>query len=85
MDGHMLDGFVETKSCRRCLEWTNSPKKVMEILTNQDGACEGCAQRAVIRTVSEQFQTRQPHWWVVDNAVVVPIWIVELLKSRREL
>jgi hypothetical protein len=84
MDGHMQGGFVELESCRRCLEWTHSPKKVLEVLTNQDSACAGCAQQTVIRTVNEQFQTRQPHWWVVDDVVVVPIWIVELLKSHRE-
>ena len=28
---------------------------------------------------------RAPRWWVVDGAVIVPIWIVEKLKKYPEL
>jgi hypothetical protein len=38
-----------------------------------------------MRIAADQFRMRLPHWWVVDGTVVVPIWIVELLKSHVEI
>jgi hypothetical protein len=37
-----------------------------------------------MQVVAEQFRMRLPRWWVVQGNVVVPIWIVELLKKHPE-
>jgi hypothetical protein len=58
---------------------------VQEILNNQLGACAGCADQAVINAVVRQYQRGQPRWWVVNNIIVVPIWVVELLRQKRAL
>jgi hypothetical protein len=76
---------VEAKTCGRCLGWTDSLEKVREILNNQFSACEGCAHQAQMQVVTEQFRMRLPRWWVVQGNVVVPIWIVELLKKHPEI
>ena len=76
---------MELKSCRACLGWTESPEKIQKILNNEFGACESCADQAVIRAVARQYQRGQPRWWVVNNVVVVPIWLVEMLQRKRDL
>jgi hypothetical protein len=75
---------VTANSCRRCLTAAHSSKDVMGILKGDWAACDGCAHQSVVRVLVEQFQKRAPRWWVVGGTQVVPIWIVEYLKRRRE-
>jgi hypothetical protein len=35
-------------------------------------------------TAIDQFKTGRPLWWVVNGAVVVPVWAVELVKRRGQ-
>jgi len=36
-----------------------------------------------MKVVAEQYQMRRPRWWMVGSTVVVPIWVVEILKTRK--
>jgi hypothetical protein len=72
---------MKSDSCSRCAGWTGSPKRALDVLNARWSACDNCAEQKVIRVVSEQFRLRQPRWWTVGGTVVVPIWIVELLKG----
>ncbi len=74
---------MPVESCRHCIESVTSVHEALAILNSPPRRCETCSQAKTMRNVVEQFRTRQPHWWVVDGAVVVPIWIVELLKKHR--
>ena len=60
-------------------------EKVQSVLHNELGECEECPQLAVMRTVARQFHKRQPRWWVANNEIVVPIWMVEVLQKKRDL
>jgi hypothetical protein len=33
-----------------------------------------------MRAVTNQYRMRLPRWWVVNNVIVVPMWIVESLR-----
>jgi hypothetical protein len=54
-------------------------------LNNQLGDCAGCPEQSVMRKLVRQYQKGQPRWWVVDNVVVVPIWMVELMRRAPEI
>lgn len=71
--------------CRRCTDIFNSVESVIKILQNDWGRCTGCANGDVLDALTKQFRLRAPRWWVVDGAVIVPIWIVEKLKKHPEL
>ena len=68
-------------SCRACIEWTECLEKVKTVLADSFSSCDDCEQQATMRTIANQFRMRLPRWWVVNNVVVVPIWIVELLRQ----
>jgi hypothetical protein len=70
-------------SCNRCLEWTNSVETVLEVLNNDASACEGCGRQREMRVVADQYRKRRSRWWIVGTKVVVPIWIVETLRTRK--
>ena len=72
-------------SCSRCHEWTGSVESVLEVLTNDSCACEGCGSRHEMRLVAEQYRKRRPRWWIVGSSVVVPMWIVEQLRTRKTI
>jgi hypothetical protein len=38
-----------------------------------------------MRVVCEQYRMRSPHWWLVDGALAVPIWVVELINKHVEI
>ena len=71
------------KVCRRCIEQARSPGELHAIVNSEFDDCEGCAHQPVISTLVQQFQARAPHWWVVDTAVIMPIWAVEVIKRIR--
>ena len=74
--------------CRHCLASAKTAPQALEALhalNNQLIPCEHCAHQAIMHVVADQFRMGMPQWWVVDGAVVVPIWIVELFKNHREL
>jgi hypothetical protein len=33
--------------------------------------------------VAEQYRKRRPRWWIIGSKVIVPIWIVETLRTRK--
>ena len=76
---------MSSKSCSRCLGWTTSAKVLLDILNDRSSACEGCVHGADMKLVIEQYQTRRPRWWMVGSTVVVPIWMVELLRKRKNI
>ena len=76
--------FFMQISCGRCPRWTGSLEDVLGILNGELSACEVCAQREVMQVVAKQFRSRQPQWWVVDGRAVIPIWIVERLRTRYQ-
>lgn len=80
---HFSGKVVQSELCSRCVEWTTSTEALREVLNNQWRTCETCAQRSVMWTVSEQYRTGRPRWWVVGGKMIVPIWLVETLKRRR--
>ena len=63
----------------------HSVESVIRILQDDWGRCEGCTNGDVLEVLIKQFRLRAPRWWVVDGAVIVPIWIVEKLKKYPEL
>lgn len=69
-------------SCGRCPGWTDALIYAQDVLDEKKSACVGCTHEAVLRVVAKQFQLRQSQWWVVDGRVVIPIWVVERLRSR---
>ena len=71
--------------CRRCTDMFHSVESVIRILQDDWGRCEGCTNGDVLEVLIKQFRLRAPRWWVVDGAVIVPIWIVEKLKKYPEL
>jgi hypothetical protein len=73
----------ERMSCSRCMEWTTSVESVVAVLTNDSSACEGCGRQDMMRIVADQYHKRRPRWWIVDTTVVVPMWIVEYLRTRK--
>lgn len=76
---------VGAKPCGRCQEWTTSATAVMDVLNNKWQGCENCAHQAVMNTVTEQFRMRRPRWWIVGGNVVIPMWVVELLRKSTKL
>jgi hypothetical protein len=36
-----------------------------------------------MKIVAEQYHKRRPRWWIVGSTVVVPMWIVEHLRTRK--
>lgn len=70
-------------ACARCLEWTASVESVIEVLTNESSACEGCGRQETMKLVADQYHKRRSRWWIVGNTVVVPMWIVEHLRTRK--
>jgi|SRR5688572_12700084 hypothetical protein len=75
---------VQSKSCGRCIEWTRSAEALQDVLSNQWSVCEGCTHQRDMKIVVEQYRTRRPRWWTVDGTAVVPIWIVEILRTRKK-
>jgi hypothetical protein len=73
---------MKAQACRRCIEAAQAAGEVVEFLHDPPAKCKACDSAAVMRAVSEQFTMRTPHWWVANGVVVVPIWIVELIKQR---
>ena len=73
----------EGMSCSRCLEWTTSVESVLEVLSNESCACEGCGSQKTMKVVADQYHKRRPRWWIVGTTVVVPMWIVEQLRRRK--
>jgi len=76
---------AQQTSCARCQEWTTSVESVMKVLTDATCACEGCGRQGHMRLVAEQYHTRRPRWWIVGSTVVVPMWIVEQLRTRKTI
>jgi hypothetical protein len=73
-----------SQACGRCLLAAKTVTDAVEglaALIDSASPCESCVHQSAMRIVAEQFRMRLPRWWVVDGKVVVPIWIVELLKS----
>jgi hypothetical protein len=73
-----------TESCGWLPGWNHSPGHVKKLLHSQS-VCVHCEDHADIRAVVRQYRMGISRWWVVNNSVVVPIWIVELLKKTPEL
>ncbi len=73
---------MNTKACRRCFKWADSPEIVLEILSNRFHPCEGCEQQPVFRMLAQQYELNQPRWWVINGVHVVPIWVVDVVKKR---
>jgi hypothetical protein len=76
---------MNSGSCRHCIELAETAREALEVLNNPPKQCMTCIQSPIMRIAADQFRMRLPHWWVVDGTVVVPIWIVELLKSHVEI
>ncbi|MCC7487125.1 MAG: hypothetical protein IT529_19305 [Burkholderiales bacterium] len=76
---------MSSKPCGRCRDWATSPEVLPEVLGNRWSACDGCTHERHMKAVTEQYQTRRPRWWMVGNVVVVPIWMVEVLKTRKTI
>jgi hypothetical protein len=78
---------VVPKACGHCLVSAKTVADALEALDaliNPASPCETCTHQSALRIVVKQFRLRLPRWWVVDGKVVVPIWIVELLKKHPE-
>jgi hypothetical protein len=82
---HCPEKTVTPKSCSHCFTQASSLKEALGILTNQWSACEHCPHQPVMRVLIDKFQRREPRWWVVGGAMIVPIWIVEQLKKHRKV
>lgn len=76
---------MNSNFCRRCAQAFTTVESVINILQNDWGRCGSCANSNVLEILTKQFRLRSPRWWVVDGAVIVPIWIVEKLKKHPEL
>lgn len=70
------------KSCQRCFQWADSPETVHKILSGQFDPCEGCKHEPMFRVVAQQYQMNQPRWWVVNDALVIPIWVVDIVRKK---
>lgn len=66
-----------------CINVADAPLKLFSLLKGQLQPCRDCRQRKIIDTMVKQFKSKQPRWWIVNGAVVVPIWVLERL--RRDL
>jgi len=73
---------MNPKSCRACFESAQSIDAVREVLSPTFSTCDHCTHKSVMHSLKNQYQWRLPRWWVVDGAVVIPMWMVELLKIR---
>ena len=71
--------------CDHCQDWTTSVESVLRVLSRDTCVCEGCGREGYMRLVAEQYQKRRPRWWIVGSTVVVPIWIVETLRTRKTI
>lgn len=71
-------------SCHRCTGWTDSLVDVKGLLNGEWSACEACTDQETIRVVAQQYHARHPRCWVVDDRIVIPIWIVEHLRHNRQ-
>jgi hypothetical protein len=72
---------VKPKSCRGCIESSDSTGEMVEVLNNGTSECASCPHEPVIRNVNEQFRMKRPRWWLVNGEVVVPVWLVERVKK----
>lgn len=76
---------MKTETCRRCIGRAETAEEVLAILNSTPVKCANCSDAAVLRVVCEQYQMRAPHWWLVDGALAVPIWVVELLNHHVDV
>ena len=74
-------GDTCTNTCQQCCEFYGSVAGVKELLSGKWQGCEDCPRAKTISVMVRQYQMRLPRWWVVDGAVVVPIWIVECVQK----
>jgi len=37
-----------------------------------------------MQIVSEQFRAQRPRWWQANGSIVVPIWVVESIKTSKK-
>jgi hypothetical protein len=74
--------IMKPEACRRCIGRAETAEEVLAILNSPPEKCANCSDAAVLRVVCEQYQMRTPHWWLVDGALAVPIWVVELLNHH---
>jgi hypothetical protein len=72
------------KSCSWHPGWNTLPWRVRNILKSAHDVCENCDHHSDIRAVVMQFRVGQARWWIVNDRVVVPIWVVEFLKKHPE-
>jgi hypothetical protein len=70
----------EVNACRVCFERAKSPEKVRDVFRTQFRGCDDCDHIETMRAVTNQYRMRLPRWWVVNNVIVVPMWIVESLR-----
>lgn len=56
---------------------------VRDLLRHNWDTCENCSFEKDFRTVAQQFQMRKPQWWVVNGKSVIPVWIIERLRTMR--
>ena len=66
-------------ACRRRIGQAETAEAILALLNNPPDRCADCSDSAALRTVCEQYQMRTPHGWLVNGALAVPIWAVELL------
>lgn len=76
---------MHSGSCSFCLEWTGSEEKVVDALRGRWRASTACAHQTLMQVAIAQLRKGLPSWWVVEGSVVVPIWVVEILKQRVRL
>lgn len=65
---------MPARSCERCLEWTTSDDMLLDALHGRWRAREDCDHQPLMHVAIAQFRRCQPFWWVVGDAVVVPVW-----------
>jgi hypothetical protein len=76
---------MKPEACRRCIGLAETAEEVLAILNSPPDRCASCSESGVMRVVCEQYRMRSPHWWLVDGALAVPIWVVELINKHVEI
>jgi hypothetical protein len=76
---------MKPEACRRCIGFAETAEDVLAILNSPPDKCAACSDAAVLRVVCDQYQMGSSHWWLVDGALAVPIWVVELLNNHVEV
>jgi hypothetical protein len=76
---------MEPNTCSYCLERVKSlsDRGMTDFLQSENDDSEGCPHDREFRVAAMQYRLRKPQWWVVGGKPVIPMWVIEQMRSHH--